>query len=222
MVGFFLVVWTATGCSQAEGPEDGREAPDSTRPEQRKLGTGPLVIFMGDSLTAGYGLSESEAYPALLAKGFDASGRAARVVNAGISGDTTAGGLARVEWILSQHPDVVVVELGANDGLRGLSLEETKENLDGIIRRCLEAGSQVLLLGMKIPPSYGPEYSADFMALFGNLADEHDVVLMPFLLEGVAADPTLNQADGIHPNAAGQRVLAESVRPYLVEILDGQ
>jgi acyl-CoA thioesterase-1 len=182
---------------------------------------GPLVVFLGDSLTAGYGLREEEAYPALLAARLRTEGKPVKVVNAGISGDTTAGGLARLDWLLSQNPDVVVVELGANDGLRGLSLEETGQNLDGIIRRCLQAGAKVLLLGMQIPPSYGVEYSGGFATLFGELAESHRITLMPFLLEGVAADPKLNQADGIHPNAVGHRRLAVGVQPYLEEVLEG-
>ena len=181
---------------------------------------GPLVIFLGDSLTAGFGLSESEAYPALLAGRLAAAGRSVQIVNGGISGDTTAGGLARLDWLLSQDPAVVVVELGANDGLRGLSLEETAKNLDEIIRRCRQAGARVLLIGMKIPPSYGPEYSSGFEALFGELAEQHELAWMPFLLAGVAAVPDLNQMDGIHPNAAGQRLLAENVLPYLEDVLE--
>ena len=182
--------------------------------------TGPLVIFLGDSLTAGYGLSEAEAFPALLTGQLRGRERVARIVNAGISGDTTAGGLARVDWLLSQDPEVMVVELGANDGLRGLALEETRKNLDEIVRRCLGAGARVLVIGMKIPPSYGPEYSSGFEDLFADLATAHGVSLMPFLLEGVAADPDLNQSDGIHPNAAGQRLLAENVLDYVQPILD--
>jgi len=178
------------------------------------------VIFLGDSLTAGFGLSESEAYPALLAGRLAAAGRSVQIVNGGISGDTTAGGLARLDWLLSQDPAVVVVELGANDGLRGLSLEETAKNLDEIIRGCRQAGARVLLIGMKIPPSYGPEYSSGFEALFGELAEQHELAWMPFLLAGVAAVPDLNQMDGIHPNAAGQRLLAENVLPYLEDVLE--
>lgn len=183
--------------------------------------TGPLVIFLGDSLTAGYGLEESESFPALLGEELASRDRGVRVVNAGVSGDTTAGGMARLDWLLSQRPSVMVVELGANDGLRGLSLEESERNLDQILDRCLQAGARVLLIGMKIPPSYGPEYSDRFEDLFPTLAERYEIPLMPFLLEGVAAVPALNQADGIHPNAAGQRQVAANVRPYLEAVLEG-
>jgi acyl-CoA thioesterase-1 len=138
-----------------------------------------------------------------------------RIVNAGVSGDTTAGGVSRLDWLLRQAPDVVVVELGANDGLRGLPLEMSERNLREIVTRCLDAGAKVLLVGMKIPPNYGPVYTRGFEKIFPKLADELDVPLMPFLLEGVAADPNLNLPDGIHPNAEGQRRVAESFLPYL-------
>jgi len=216
-----LLVVTVGGCGPGSAPRAAREEAAQISTEETVSVDGPLVVFLGDSLTAGYGLSEEEAYPALLVQRLRTGGRPVRIVNAGISGDTTAGGLARIDWLLSQSPEVVVVELGANDGLRGLSLEETRENLEGIIRRCLRAEAKVLLMGMKIPPSYGEEYSGGFAALFGDLAKTHEIALMPFLLEGVAADPRFNQADGIHPNAAGHRRLAASVEPYLEEVLEG-
>jgi len=221
VIGGSLLAVTAGGCGpgSAPGADPGESEQIST--EETVPAAGPLVVFLGDSLTAGYGLSEEEAYPALLVQRLQTGGRPVRIVNAGISGDTTAGGLARIDWLLSQNPDVVVVELGANDGLRGLSLEETRENLDGIIRRCLRADARVLLMGMKIPPSYGEQYSGEFAVLFEDLAKIHGIALMPFLLEGVAAEPHLNQADGIHPNAAGHRRLAASVEPYLEEVLEG-
>jgi acyl-CoA thioesterase-1 len=180
----------------------------------------PLIIFLGDSLTAGFGLSEEQAFPFLVSARLEERGIPANIVNAGISGDTT-GGVSRLDWLLSQDPEVVVVALGANDGLRGLSLAETESNLDAIIRRCLEAGARVLLVGMKIPPSYGDGYAREFEAIFGRLASRHGVSLMPFLLEGVAAVPGLNQPDGIHPNLEGQRRIADNVAPYLVALLAG-
>lgn len=180
----------------------------------------PLVIFLGDSLTAGFGVDEHEAYPARLATRLEANGRPIRYVNAGVSGDTTSGGLSRLDWLLAQDPDVLVVELGANDGLQGLSLEETEENLRQIVRQTLRSGTGVLLVGMKIPPSYGPEYFSAFEQIFEQLALDLDVPLVPFLLEGVAADPGLNLDDGIHPNAAGHRRVAETVQPYLESILE--
>ena len=179
----------------------------------------PLVVFLGNSLTAGFGLSEEQAFPSLVGERLEAAGLPVRIVNAGISGDTTAGGASRLDWLLQQGPDVMVVELGANDGLRGLSLKETEANLDDIVRRCLEGGASVLLVGMKIPPSYGAEYAGGFEGLFVLLARRHEVAFLPFLLDGVAADPELNQTDGIHPNAKGQRRVAANVTPYLVSLL---
>jgi acyl-CoA thioesterase I len=140
-------------------------------------------------------------------------------VNAGVSGDTTAGGLRRAEWVLSQRPDVVVLALGANDGLRGLPLEETERNLRGIVAKAREAGADVLLCGMLIPTSYGPEYQEGFGRLFGRVAKEEGIPLVPFLLEGVAGEGALNLEDGIHPNPEGQRILAANVLPHLEPLL---
>jgi acyl-CoA thioesterase-1 len=180
----------------------------------------PLVLFLGDSLTAGYGLAEGQAFPALVGRELADEGVEARVVNAGVSGDTTAGGLARLDWVLSQGPDVVVVGLGGNDGLRGLDLAATEENLREIVRRSRDTGARVILLGMKIPPNYGLDYAGRFEEMYEEIADDLDVALVPFLLEGVAAKPTLNLPDRIHPNARGHQVVAETVYPYVEEELD--
>jgi len=179
----------------------------------------PLVVFLGDSLTAGYGLDAEEAYPAHVERLLAARGLPVRVVNAGVSGDTSAGGRARVDWLLKLHPDLVVVELGGNDALRGQPLAATEENLRAIVERVRSAGSRVLLVGMRIPPSYGPEYASEFAALYPRLAREYDVPLLPFLLEGVAADPELNQPDGIHPNARGQEIVAGTVADALAPLV---
>jgi acyl-CoA thioesterase I len=178
----------------------------------------PVVVFLGDSLTAGLGLDENQAYPAVVEQELREDGTPVRVVNAGVSGDTTAGGLSRLPWLLKQSPDVLVVALGANDGLRALPLAETEKNLREIIRHSKAAGARVLLLGMRIPPNYGP-YADDFADLYPRLAKEMDVPLVPFLLEGVGGDRALNQADGIHPTAEGQERMAETVVPYLEELL---
>ena len=178
-----------------------------------------VIIVLGDSLAAGLGVAEDEAFPALAAAALRRDGFAVRLVNAGVSGDTTAGGLSRLPWLLTQEPDVVVVELGANDGLRGLSLTATEANLDRIVGSCQAAGARVLLVGMRLPPSYGPEYSGGFEQLYPRVAGRHRVDWMPFLLEGVAAVPELNQADGIHPNAAGHARIAVAVTPYLAKLL---
>ena len=178
----------------------------------------PLVVFLGDSLTAGLGLDENQAYPALLERQLREEGKAVRVVNAGVSGDTTAGGLSRIGWILGQHPDLVVVALGANDGLRGQPIAEVETNLREIIRRSRETGARVLLLGMRLPPNYGP-YAEQFTALYPKLAKELNVPLVPFLLDKVGGIRSLNQADGIHPTAEGQEIVARNVLPYLEKVL---
>lgn len=180
----------------------------------------PLVVFLGDSLTAGLGLAEAEAFPALIEQELRGKGFAVRVVNAGVSGDTSAGGLARLDWILAQGPALVVVGLGANDGLRGLPVEATEENLRSIVRRSRQAGARVVLLGMRIPPSYGLDYAGRFERLYEEVADDLDVPLVPFLLDRVAARPALNLPDRIHPNARGHARIAETVYPYVEEALE--
>jgi acyl-CoA thioesterase I len=181
----------------------------------------PRIVAFGDSLTAGLGVAQEEAYPAQLQRRLDASGYRYRVINAGVSGDTTAGGVRRVDWVLNSKPAVVVLELGANDGLRGIDPEKTRSNLETIIQRLQAAGVTVVLAGMKLPPNYGKDYSARFAALYPELAKKYRVSLMPFFLEGVAAREALNQADGIHPTEAGYRVIVENLfktlQPFLIK-----
>jgi len=179
----------------------------------------PRVVFLGDSLTAGLGVDASQAFPAVLGATLKGQGTPVEVVNAGVSGDTTAGGLRRLDWLLKQKPDVVVVGLGGNDGLRGLDVKASEENLRQIIQNCRQAGASVVLLGMLIPPNYGPEYVESFRAIYPRLAKETGVELVPFLLDGVGGDPTLNQPDGIHPTAEGHRILAGNVLPHLRKLL---
>ena len=179
----------------------------------------PIVVFLGDSLTAGLGLASEEAWPTLLTEELERAGSPIRAVNAGVSGDTSAGGLRRLAWLLRQRPDVVVVELGANDGLRGQPLAGVESNLRQIIATSRAAGARVLLLGLRVPPSLGGDYARQFAELYPRLARELDVPLVPFLLEGVAGDPDLNLPDGIHPNAEGQKRVAEVVRPHLERLL---
>lgn len=200
----------------AAAPRPAAPAPAATP----KAGEGPLVVFLGDSLTAGLGLPEEQAYPAVLDRRLDAQGTPVRVLNAGVSGDTTAGGVYRLDWLLKQKPDVLVVGLGGNDGLRGLDLEETEKNLRRIVRRAKDSGARVLLLGMMIPPNYGPDYANQFRDMYPEIAEDLDVPLVPFLLEGVGGVADLNQADGIHPTAKGQERVAATVEPYLREILE--
>jgi acyl-CoA thioesterase-1 len=199
----------------APAPPPAPPAPAAAAPKDAE----PLVVFLGDSLTAGYGLGGEQAYPALVERRLEEEGIPVKVLNAGVSGDTTAGGLARLDWLLSQKPNVVVVGLGGNDGLRGLPLEQAERNLREIVRRSKEAGARVLLLGMQIPPNYGPEYAKGFSDMYPRIAREMDIPLVPFLLEGVGGDAALNQADGIHPTAEGQEKVADLVTPYVAEVL---
>jgi acyl-CoA thioesterase-1 len=178
-----------------------------------------VVVALGDSLTAGQGVAREEAYPAVLEARLRREGYAYRVVNAGVSGDTSAGGLRRVDWVLRSKPEVVIVALGANDGLRGLSTNALRDNLEGIVTRVRAAGARVLLAGMRVPPNYGDEYARAFAAVFPAVARRTGVPLAPFLLDGVAGDVRLNQADGIHPTAEGQHVIAERLWPYLRPLL---
>lgn len=179
------------------------------------------MLFVGTSLTAGYGVDEDAAYPALLQQRVDSAGLPFRVVNAGISGETSAGGLRRIDWSLQQPTDVLVLELGANDGLRGLPTDQLRANLDEIIERTRAAypDVEIVLLGMEAPPNLGDEYTSAFRAVFAELADEHDTALVPFLLNDVAAQPSLNIDDGIHPNEAGHRIIADNVWLVLEPVL---
>jgi acyl-CoA thioesterase I len=178
-----------------------------------------VIVALGDSLTAGFGVAPEQAWPALVEVRLRRDGYPYRVVNAGVSGDTTAGGLRRVDWVLRNRPEVAVVALGANDGLRGLGTEAMQANLLAIVERLRGAGARVLVAGMQVPPNYGAAYARAFRAVFPDVARRTGSTLMPFLLDGVAADPRMNLADGIHPNAAGHHAIAEHVWPHLVALL---
>jgi acyl-CoA thioesterase-1 len=178
-----------------------------------------VIVALGDSLTAGLGVGADEAYPALLEARLRREGFSYRVVNAGVSGDTSAGGLRRVDWALRLSPAVVIVALGANDGLRGQPPDALRDNLTRIIERAQAAGARVLLAGMRVPPNYGDDYARAFAGVYPAVAKATGVPLAPFLLDGVAGNPRLNQADGIHPTAEGQRHIAEVLWPYLKPLL---
>lgn len=184
------------------------------------LDTRPRIVAFGNSLTAGLGVSASDSYPAQLQRRLDALNYRYRVINAGVSGDTTAGGLRRVPWVLNSKPELVIVELGGNDGLRGLSLDQTKSNLAKIIQHFQQAGVTVILAGMKLPPNYGQQYSTGFEAIYQTLAKEYGLPLIPFFLEGVAASTALNQADGIHPTKEGYQVIVGQILKILLPLLD--
>ena len=178
------------------------------------------VVILGDSLTEGLGLEESEAFPSLLAARYALEGRDdIAIVNAGVSGSTSASGLSRLQWYARSQPDLLVLALGANDGLRGLDVDEMKANLEETIVFAQANGMQVALTGMLVPPNMGPEYTGAFAQVFPDLAQQYALPLLPFLLEGVAAMPELNQADGIHPNVAGAKIVADLLYDFLQPLL---
>lgn len=180
----------------------------------------PKVVALGDSLTAGLGLVESESYPGLLQAMIDRDGYQYEVINAGVSGDTSAGGLRRLDWVLKDDVQVLIVALGANDGLRGLPIAQMKKNLAEIIERAQARGIVVLLAGMEAPPNYGADYAASYRQAFSDLASKYRVTFVPFMLTGVAGVSHLNQADGIHPSADGTAVVAENIWKALRPVLD--
>lgn len=185
-------------------------------------GTMPFrILALGDSITAGYGLAEQYSLPIQLEAALRQAGLAVEVINGGVSGDTTAGGLARLEWMLGEKPDAVIVELGANDGLRGLDPKQTYRNLDKILTRLDAARVKVLLAGMLAPPNLGREYGREFNAIYPMLAERHHCLFYPFVLDGVAAKPELNQADGIHPNARGVAAIVARLVPYVERLMGG-
>lgn len=180
-----------------------------------------VILFYGDSLTAGYGLSTAEAFPAIIEKRLTDQGKAVSVVNAGLSGETSAGGLNRLDWILKQPVDIFVLELGANDGLRGLPLDQTKQNLQSIIDKVKGKypKAKIVIAGMLVPPNMGPEYTSGFSKIFPELAKANNASLIPFLLQGVAGDDKLNIADGIHPNVEGHKIVASNVLKVIDPLL---
>jgi acyl-CoA thioesterase-1 len=178
------------------------------------------ILALGDSLTAGYGLAEADAFTTRLQKALKDKGYDVQVINAGVSGDTTAGGRARLDWALGDQPQVAVVELGANDGLRGLDPASTRENLDAILDTLKDRKIPTLLTGMYAPPNLGREYGDRFNAIYPDLAAKHDVPLYPFFLDGVAMDPKLNQEDGMHPNAKGVAIVVAGILPHLTRLID--
>ncbi|NFV78573.1 arylesterase [Magnetospirillum aberrantis SpK] len=173
------------------------------------------LLALGDSLTAGYGVAAADSFPAQLERALRAQGHDVTVINAGVSGDTSAGGKARLDWSLGDRPNAAIVELGANDGLRGLDVGQMEANLDNIVGRLKGAGIKVLLTGMRAPPNYGADYAQSYAAVFPRVARRHQVAFYPFFLEGVARDPRFNQPDGLHPTALG---VAEIVRRMLPEV----
>lgn len=221
------MVVLALGAAPACGPRDGlpagrNDAPpaaDAARPATGRTAR-PRIVVLGDSLTAGLGLSPDQAYPALLQQRLERHGLAYDVVNAGVSGDTSAGGLSRLDWALGGDVRVLVVALGGNDALRGLPPSELRHNLAQIIERAEARKIAVVLAGMEAPPNYGRDYTAAFRQVYPDLAKTYHVTLLPFLLDGVAGHEALNQADGIHPTAAGARIVADHVWTVLRPLVE--
>jgi acyl-CoA thioesterase-1 len=205
-----------TSAARSEAPAG---ASRTSQPDERRPASRPRVVALGDSLTAGLGLSSPEAYPSVLQQRIDAAGYRFEVVNAGVSGDTSAGGLSRLDWSLDGDVRVLVVALGGNDGLRGLPPDEMKRNLGDIIRRARLRDIGVLLAGMESPTNMGPDYRRRFHEVFPEVAREYRTAFLPFLLDGVAGRPDLNQRDGIHPTAEGARVVADHVWRVLEPML---
>ena len=217
-----LFISIMAACNQSpkreDSKSDGSEATKKTTEETPEK----IIMFFGNSITAGYGVSTDEAFPAQIQLILDSLGYPYKVVNAGLSGETSAGGLNRIDWVLRTVPDVFVLELGGNDGLRGLKLSETKKNLSAIIDKveAVNPAVKIILAGMEVPPNLGQDYTAEFRSLYKDLAQTHDVVFIPFILEGVGGEEDLNQSDGIHPNIEGHKVVAQTVWGYLSPMLD--
>ena len=209
---------------QQPAPQPPAREPESSPAEDSAAGARDerqSIVFVGTSLTAGYGIGAQYAYPALIQAKIDSAGLQFRVVNAGISGETSAGGLARIDWTLQRKVDVLAIELGANDMLRGLSVEQLEQNLRKIIDRTRDKypEADIVILGMEAAPNLGPAYATAFRGVYRRLADEYDAAYVPFLLDGVATVPELNQEDGIHPTAEGQRIIAGTVWKELEPVL---
>ena len=178
-----------------------------------------VVLAFGDSLTAGYGVKDEESYPSKLQEKISSAGFPHKVVNAGVSGDTTAGGVRRIRWLMKHEPEIVILALGANDGLRGLSIDEMRKNLEIMITICREHNAQILLAGMKALPNYGEDYMREFETVFPELAEKHDLIFLPFLLEGVAGEREYTQSDGLHPLASGYNIITDLVWQRLKPML---
>jgi acyl-CoA thioesterase I len=207
-------------CAAIVGCEQPKDEPAADTPPPADMQR-PSILFLGTSLTAGYGLDPEQAYPALIQKKIDSAGLDYRVINAGVSGETSAGALRRVDWLLQQPVSFLVVETGANDGLRGLSPDSLRSNIQAIFDRAgrVQPSAGLVLIGMQVPPNYGRAYSQQFRSLYPELAEANGAVLVPFLLEGVGGVNALNQPDGVHPTADGQRRMAETVWRVLEPVL---
>lgn len=224
IIALFIAI-LATGCGSKQSSDDKTAADVGGKQKENNTDSAKkTILFFGDSLTAGYGLDDpSQAFPGVIKSRIDSLKLPYNVVNAGVSGETSAGGLARIDWVLKQKIDVFVIELGANDGLRGTAVKETEKNLQAIIDKVKAKypKAKILLLGMQVPPSMGATYVSAFKSLFPALTTKNRLGLVPFLLTGVGGEPTLNQADGIHPNPEGAKIVANNVWKVLkTELID--
>ncbi len=210
-----LLLLVLSGCGPAVA-----EAPPSTEAPPTPPTYKGTIVAVGNSLTEGLGVAEAEAYPAVLEQKLQANGYPYRVINAGSSGETSSGALSRVNWVLSLKPDIVILETGGNDGLRAIDPALTEQNIRELVTKFKESGSVVVLAGMQTAQNLGREYTTAYAAIYPTIAEEQDVILIPFFLEGVAAEPTLNQADGIHPTADGYQIVVDTVYPYVVEAIE--
>ena len=229
LVRLFLVVLFCGGCrgdADAVPPlAHGAQSPATAArpaetPARDAASDAPLVVFLGDSIAAGLRVAQDEAFPAVIERRLAEAHHPIRLVNAGVSGDTTAGGARRLDWVLKQKPDVLVVELGANDGLRGLALDSIESSLREIIVRAKQAGARVLLLGMRLPTNYGEAYADAFAQIYPRLAQEQNVAFVPFFMQKIGGIAELNQADGLHPTAHGHELLADTALPELRKLIE--
>ncbi|WP_047245951.1 arylesterase [Maribacter thermophilus] len=220
---YFFLVLLLIGCGESKKQRQTDNTTESTVEENKeeKQTQSKVILFFGNSLTAAYGLETEDGFPHRIQLRLDSLGLDYKVINSGLSGETTSGGLNRLDWVLNQKIDIFVLELGANDGLRGIPLSETKENLQKIIDKVREKNNEttILLAGMQIPPNMGQDYTTEFKSMFPDLAKKNNVLLIPFLLENVAGIPELNLEDGIHPTAEGQKIVANNVWKVLEPVV---
>ncbi len=222
---YFLLCLLAVSCGERSSKKESKETKKEIQQENKETeaSSEKVILFFGNSLTAGMGLDPNEAFPAVIQQRLDSLDYSYTVINAGLSGETTAAGKNRINWVMNQNVDIFILELGANDGLRGIPLEETRSNLQAIIDkvRSKNQGTKIILAGMQIPPNMGQEYTSEFRKIFPELAAKNNAALIPFLLEDVAGIPTLNQTDGIHPTVKGQKIVAyQNVWPILEPLLE--
>lgn len=221
ILSFIISVVMISACGISTAEQQANKTITRKKPPAQVVSDKPKIIAFGDSLTAGFGLTEKESYPYLLQEKLKAEGYDYEVVNAGVSGETSLGGLERIDWVLGmENIKILVLELGANDLLRNMPPDKMKSNLEKIIEKAKEKNVKVLLCGMLAPPSLGADYQKNYNNAFPDLADKYDLAYLPFILENVAMDKKLNQADGIHPNAEGEKIMTENVYKELKKMLD--